>query len=244
MNDLGLVIFPQGAQAARIQREYLTHSLQFHMGTTKPDKWANRFQLVNSYQEYFPLLPEVWSPTNRCPRLLDEEEKISILLKAAPPKFYRDIKMQGTNSSHFKSVQSAVKFLTQLHEAAQFEKKMHEFNEQKRKHGSDGYQERPKKRYKGGKSSHQHNNNQDRSGFKKCSNCGKSGHLDPDCWYKEENQKKQPPGWGPSKDGHKNHKSNRDYSKSNKHKSKTGEAHMMNDAKLARSHSQQGLQAW
>jgi len=180
MNDLGLAIFPQGAQAARIQRECLTHGLQFNMGTTKPDKWANRFQLVNNHQAYFPLLPEACPPTNRCPRLLDEEEKISILFKAAPPKFYRDIKTQGTNSSHFESMQGAVKFLTQLsqlHEAAQFEKKMHEFNEHKHKHGSHGHQERPKKRYKGGKPSYK-NNNAHNSGFKKCSNCGKLGHLD------------------------------------------------------------------
>jgi len=191
MNDLGLAIFPQGAQATRIQREYLTHSLQFNMGTTKPDKWANPFQLVNNYQAYFPLLPEAWSPTNRCPRLLDEEEKTSILLKAAPPKFYRDIKMQGTNSIHFKSMQSAVKFLTQLHEAAQFEKKMHEFNEHKRKHGSDGHHEHPKKRYKGGKPSYKKNNTHN-SGFKKCSNCGKLGHLDSECYYKEEYKHQRP----------------------------------------------------
>jgi len=164
--------------------------------------------------------------------LLDEEEKISILLKAAPPEYYRDIKMQETSSSHFKSMESAVKFLTQLHEAAQFEKKMNKFNEHKCKHGSDAEQELPKKQYKGDKSSHQYNNNHDRSGIKKCSNCGKPGHLDSDCWYKEENQKKRPSGWGPSKDGCKNHKSNRDHNKSNKYKGKTKEAHMMNDSKL------------
>jgi len=79
MNDLGLAIFPQGAQAARIKREHLTHSLQFNMGSTKPDEWANRFQLAKSCQAHFPLPPEVWSHTNRCPRLSDEEEKIRIL---------------------------------------------------------------------------------------------------------------------------------------------------------------------
>jgi len=80
LNDLGLAIFPQGANAARIQREHLTHSLQFNMGTTKPDKWANRFQLVNSHQ----LISHCYLKLKQqCPQLWDQ--KVQQLWQTWPP---------------------------------------------------------------------------------------------------------------------------------------------------------------
>ena len=95
LNDLGLQIFPQGAQAYRIQKDYLTNRLALSMNNQQPEKWARRFTVVADYFQFFPLAQDDWSPAKRHPRLLEEDEKVEIFLQAAKWEYQPIIKMDS-----------------------------------------------------------------------------------------------------------------------------------------------------
>ena len=220
MNDLGLMVFDKKEKAAKYQREYLLHNLQFHMGNKKPEKWAQRLFLLNNYMEFHPLRADLWTYENQHPRLLDEEELTIIIHKAAKPLYHLTIKQQG---KEFNNTQEVIAFLTQLYDAEQFQKLLDQQNQNKHKNGSEHEGGPAKKRHKGDQRSHKNNKHQQKEkgkgghkgdGYKECSNCGKPGHLDPECWLKEENAHLAP--WNKNQSD----KPKKDYNKSNKFKAK------------------------
>jgi len=215
MNDLGLMVFEKKDKAAKHQREYLLHNLQFHMDNMKPEKWAQRLFLINNYIKYFPLDPEKWTYRKQHNRMLDEDELIVILQKA--PKMQYQIAMYKQGKS-FDTTREAIAFLMQLYDAEKFQKLLEKSHSKKNKNGSDQEDDRPRKRHK---NKHNHNQQKGKGDYKgnskKCANCSKPGHTEADCWFKEGNEHKAP--W--NKDS-KSSKSNRDKDKSNKHKYKRG----------------------
>jgi len=218
LNDLGLQIFPQGAQAYRIQKDYLTNCLALSMNNQQPEKWARRFIVVADYFHFFPLAQDNWSSAKRHPRLLDEDEKVAIFLQAAKWEYQPIIKMDST-FTNCATLKEAVKLLSKVDEGAQLQQQLEELiPTNKRQHGSDNGQSR--KQHKGNHHSKQNsqkgakNNNSN----KKCGNCGKPGHADEECWYDEANAHKAP--WNKSKGGFNKHKSSGDDNKTVRFKSK------------------------
>jgi len=130
MNDLGLRVFDKKEKAAKNQREYLLHNLQFHTQNKKREKWAQRLFLLNNYMELYPLAANKWTYENQHPHLLDEEELTIMIHKAAKPVYHYTIKQQG---KEFDYTKESIAFLTQLHDAEQFQKLLDQPNQNKHK---------------------------------------------------------------------------------------------------------------
>jgi Ni/Co efflux regulator RcnB len=191
LNEVALTIFPKGAEDARIQREYLMHSLQFAMGNKKPETYNNRLVKVANYKRFFPLDTEEWSPTKRHPPLLEEGDLISISLKSVKPQMLTQLKIMGKTRSKFTTLAELTKFLKQLYEGEQLQKQLDQIHQSKRKSGNDSDEERPRKKRRKGNNNNQskggHNHSKSGRGNKRCSICKQNGHEEDDCWFNEDN---------------------------------------------------------
>ena len=188
------------------QQNYMRHDL--FMGKLSPDDFSRRLSKMNSYLKMFPVEE---AGKKGYGTILSDRDLMSIMDRAKPTEWHFTMLAQGKEPRAFNSMEEQLNTYRQLYQADQQVQIMKQLAERGTKKSAPG------KRKKNEQTNHNNNNNNrgngngngNRRGGNQankrrnvtCYNCGKKGHISPDC-------KEPPKNGGKAKGGKNNEQGN------------------------------------
>ena len=177
INAVALELFPDGAGSARAQKRYLRNNL--FMGKMDPEKFAHRLEKINTFLPYFPVEDATAAAPANTNTVLPQDELVDIMDYAKSIEWHITMLSQGKKPHTFADLREATVYYKQLYDAQKLQNRLDSANSNSRnKSGRNNTSKRNKDAGRG-------KSDPDKKKPPVCGHCGKTGHVERDCWIKD-----------------------------------------------------------
>ena len=186
-NDVAKIVFNDAETAYKIQKKYFRNNI--FIGDMDFMQWNERFEEVNSLLAYFPK----YGNTKVEP--FHEDEKIDIVDRAAPFRWYPIMCDRGKTVQNFEKYHDLVQYIRTVENAIKVRSIVEKDNTQSRKRDRETETKSVTKSKK--KARKRENKSQQQQSA--CPHCGKQHVNHEKCWTLPQNKNLRPVNWKPSK---------------------------------------------